>query len=61
MQSVDVKNDCLTLEDENLVVVTVCKAGPQQYHSGAGVLEGPGELLLFRLRWNPEEVSFNNQ
>lgn len=61
MQFVDVKNDCLTLEDENLIVVTVCKAGPQQPQSGAGVLEGPAGLLLFRLRWNSEEVSLNNQ
>lgn len=61
MQSVDVKNDCLTLEDENLIVVIVCKAGPQQPQSGAGALEDPAELLLFRLRWNPEEVSFNNR
>lgn len=45
MQSVDVKNDCLTLEDENLMVVTVCKAGPQPPQSGAGVLEGPAGLL----------------
>ena len=57
MQTEDDNNDCLALEDENLIVVTVCKAAPQQPQSGAGVLEGPGELLLFRLHWNPEEVS----